>query len=517
MNKKSRTDYSVQNIFANFIGYGLNILISFACRMVFVRVLSAEYLGVGGLFANILSVLSLSELGVGSAIGYALYKPIAENNHGKIASLMKFYGKAYRIIGCVVGVIGLCLLPFLGVIIREQPNISESLQLIYLLYLFNSASSYFFSYKSTLLTASQRGYVVTSISYAIVIIQNVLQMIFLLITKDFMSYLIIQILCGLITNIVIAKKAGHDYSYIKDSDIPSLPKAEQQILTKNIKALTVYRLSGVLVNNTDNIVITYFNGLVTTGTASNYLLLSGMLNSLLGMIFNSISASVGNLNATESEEKKYQFFNILNFSNFWLFGWASIGIAAVSTDLIHLLFGSQYVLPPAIPIILALNFYMVGMQNTVWTYKHSLGLFKQGQNILFFTAIINIIGDIVLGSKYGLVGIFAATAIARVLTNIWYDPYAVFKYGLHTAPLKYAKRYIMYLVILVVTACLTYFACSLVQLPILFSVISKLLLATLIPNFAFWLIFRKSEEFQYLRKTSIRALKRIIPKTHHNQ
>lgn len=125
--QRTRSEYSIINILTGFGGYFLNTIIGYICRMVFVRCLSAEYLGVNGLFTNILSMLSLAELGIGGAIGFALYKPLAENDKDKVATLMSIYGKTYKIIGCVVAIIGLAMMPFLNIIITEQPNIQENL------------------------------------------------------------------------------------------------------------------------------------------------------------------------------------------------------------------------------------------------------------------------------------------------------------------------------------------------------------------------------------------------------
>ena len=227
MKKRSRTTYSLMNIGTGMVGYFLNTVIGFVCRMVFVRCLATEYLGINGLFSNVLSMLSLAELGIGAAIVYALYKPLAENDEEKIASLMQFYCKAYRIIGIVVAAAGLLLLPFLHVIIGETPQIKENIYVIYLLYLFNTTLTYFFSYRASLLTAAQRNYVQLGISYIASILQSILQIVVLLLFKEYMLYLVIQTLGIFAYNIAVSKKAVHDYPYIKNSRkaIP-LPKED---------------------------------------------------------------------------------------------------------------------------------------------------------------------------------------------------------------------------------------------------------------------------------------------------
>lgn len=510
--QRSRSEYSIINILTGFGGYFLNTIMGYICRMVFVRCLSAEYLGVNGLFTNILSMLSLAELGIGGAIGFALYKPLAEDDRDKIATLMRFYGKAYRIIGCVVAVVGLLMMPFLNIIITEQPDIQENLYVIYLLYLFNTASTYFFSYRSALLTAAQRNYIVLGINYAVTIMQSIIQIPVLLMTHNYMAYLIVQTIGVFVNNVIVSWWAKKDYPYISKRNVKPLSHDEKKGLFINIKALTINKLSTILVNNTDNIVLTYFSGLVAVGVVSNYVILTNTLSSLTSQLFNSLTASVGNLNAIENDEKKYSFFQILNLSNFWIFGWGAIGIAFVSGDIVRLCFGEEYVLGISIPLVLAINFYIVGMQNAVYAYKNTMGLFRYGQYLLLLTAAINLVLDIVLGNTMGILGIYLATAIARIATNAWYEPYAVFRYGLKVTPFRYLRKYFEYIGVLVVTGGICYYLCSLCQFQVVINVIIKFIICSIVPNCIFFACYHKSEEGQYLIGTAKRFTVKLINK-----
>lgn len=513
MNQRSRTENSILNIATGFGGYVINTLLGLVCRMVFTRTLAEDYLGVSGLFTNILSMLSLAELGIGAAITYALYKPLAVNDQAKVATLVKFYGQCYRVIGLVVGIVGLCIMPFLNLIIREQPNISESLYLIYGLFLFNTASTYFFSYRSSLLMAAQQNYLVTGLSYIVTIAQSAVQMVLLLMTHNYLLYLLVQTIGGLIYNVLISRIAVKRFPYIKDKNIKPLEKEERKGLIANVRALTIWKISGLLVNQTDNIIITYFNGLATTGFASNYTLLSGTLNTLLNQVFNGIGASVGNHNALETKEHKLTLFSAINLTNFWMFGWATIGIVGVSSDLVALLFGEKYVLEQSIPFVIALNFYMVGMQNAVWTYGNTMGLFRQGRYLLFVTAAINLVCSIWLGKLWGLFGILIATAISRALTNTWYDPYKVFKYGFQEPPIRYFKKYFEFAMILIACGAACYFLCSLCRFSLIANVIVKCIICSVIPNGIFWILFHNRPEFVYLKNTA----KRLISKVHRKK
>lgn len=495
---RSRSEYSIMNILTGFGGYFLNTLLGYICRIVFVQCLNADYLGINGLLTNILSMLSLAELGIGGAIGYALYKPIAEKDNEKIASLMGFYGKAYRIIGCVVALLGLFMIPFLKVIIISPPNISESIYTIYLLYLFNTASTYFFSYRSALISAAQKNYIVLGLNYIITIIQSVIQIPLLILTHNYMIYLVVQTVGTFINNFLISFIAKKMYPFITQKNAPALTKEERKKLFVNVKALTINKLSSTLVNNTDNIIITYLKGLISVGVVSNYTLLVNTLGALATQIFNGLTASVGNLNAIENKEKKYSFFKVLNLTNFWIYGWGTIGILFVCGDIVKLCFGNSYVLEFNIPLILAINFYMLGMQNAVWAYKNTMGLFKYGQYLLILTAVINLGLDFLLGYKWGMFGIYLASAISRLLTNTWYEPYAVFKYGLKINSIYYVKKYMEYIGILCITGGICYILCRMCHFTVLINVIIKILICSIVTNGMFYSCYHKTEEGKYL-------------------
>ena len=324
-----------------------------------------------------------------------------------------------------------------------------------------------------------------------------------------MLYLLIQTIGVFCNNVVVSWWAKKEFPYITKKNVQSLSTYEKKELFVNIKALTLNKLSTSLVNNTDNIVLTYFSGLVSVGVTSNYVMLVSTLSSLTSQLFNSLTASVGNLNAIENEKKKYRFFKVLNLSNFWIFGWGAIGIIFVSGDIVKLCFGEKYILDMSIPFILALNFYIVGMQNAVYTYKNTMGLFHYGQYILLITASINLVLDIILGKTMGIFGIYLASAIARLLTNIWYEPYAVFKYGLKVSSFHYLKKYIGYAIVLCVTGGICCFLCNLCQFYIVVNVLLKFAICSIVPNIIFYVCYHKTDEGKYLIEIIKSVLRKI--------
>lgn len=212
-------------------------------------------------------------------------------------------------------------------------------------------------------------------------------------------------------------------------------------------------------------------------------------------MFNSLTASIGNHNALENKENIYKMFKFFNFMNFWIFGWATLGIVFCSTDIIRLFFGKQYVLNISIPIIMAANFFTVGMMNAVWTYKHTLGLFHYGRFLQILTGILNIVMSIILGKYFGLFGILAATLVARLMTNLWYDPYAIFKFGFNKPLIEYIVQYLKYLLVLALAAIVCFCTMNSINIGSLSTVLLKMVICSIDCNLIFYIFFRNTPEF----------------------
>lgn len=509
MKTQSRRLNSFKNISTGIIGQIFLTGISFFNRTIFIYCLSTDYLGINGLFTNILSLLSLAELGIGTAMTYALYEPLANKNNEKLKSLMGFYAKAYRGIGIIVILFGILLMPFLDVFIKESPTITENIRIIYLFFLFNSAITYFFSYKQSLIMADQKNYVSLITSYGITIVQSIFQIIILIFTKNYILYLLTQSVMALLYNIIISKIADRLYPFLKDKNKIELKKESKDELFVNIKALVVIKLSGLLVNNTDNIIISYFSGLSTVGLASNYIMLITIITTILTQIFNGITASVGNMNAKLNNESKEVWFERINFLNFWLYGLCAICITILINDVILIWLGDGYLLPFPVIVIMAINFYTVGMQSSIWMYKNTMGLFKYGRFLLLLTAIINLVLSFILGEVWGLFGVLLATFISRLLTNLWYDPYAVYKYGFHKNIKLYLKTYFLYLIVIVLSYLMCYQVSSFITCTGLLTLILKIIVTFITINLLFVVFFIRNKDFQFYKSFIFQMLSKL--------
>lgn len=290
-----------------FVCQILCTLFSFFARTIFIKKLGAEYLGLNGLFTNILTILSFAELGIGDAIIFSMYKPIAEDDKEKIKSLLNLYKKSYIGIGIFIMIAGVALAPFIKYIIVDVPKIPESITIIYLMYVFHTASSYFFIYRQSVITANQRAYIITFYNTVCLLLIYVLQIIGLIVFNNFLLYLAIQIIVTFVGNGFISYKSKKMYPYTTEKNVAKFSKKEIKDIYTNIISLFVYKVGSVILNGTDNILISALIGVKTVGVCSNYLLIISTVNTLLNKIRGALVASVGNLNATENPQKRKKY------------------------------------------------------------------------------------------------------------------------------------------------------------------------------------------------------------------
>lgn len=504
----ARTKNTMRNTAIGMLSQMIQIISSFACRMVFVRALAKAYLGVNGLFSNVLSILSLGELGIGSAITFELYKALANNDDGNVKALMDFYKKAYLIIGTVIGITGVLIIPLIPRFVPADPMISEDIRILYLFFLVNTVISYLFSYRTSIIQAAQQNYILTLIHTVVTIVQNVTQIIVLLTTRNFILYLGVQVSATLMYYVISSQIAGKMFPILKEKSIPSLEDEQKARMLVNTKDLFITSLSNKLVNQTDNIIITALGGLVSTGLNSNYSLMHTTLISFTAKINDAIQASIGNVNAVETDEKKIQLFDEIHFFFFWFYCFCACGFIMLVQDVITLFFGADYLMAFSIAVITGINFYTTEQGGVVNIFKETLGLFRYGKYMAFATGIINIVLSVLLGRKYGVFGILLASFISRMLTVRWYYPYVTFKHGLHSSFTHYLKRDLLYWAEFFVIGCITCFLCSLAQFGLYLNLLYRIAVCIVVPNMFIVFLHHKDPNFINLTARLKRILKR---------
>ena len=507
--KSSRSENVVKNATVTLLMQVVKNILGFVSRTIFIKVLGAEYLGVNGLFTEILTVLSFAELGVGNAMVFSLYKPLAENDTEKIKSLMRLYEKAYRVIGIVIAVLGIIITPFLPHIVGEVTYIKENLYVLYLLFLLNTVVSYFFVYKKSLIIADQKNYIVDIYQQIFYGIQVVLQSAFLVLTKEIMSYLVIVVLCTIMNNFAMAKKADKMYPYLKDKKAEKLEKGEIKQIATNVKALVVYKIGGIALESTDSIFISALVNVATVGLYSNYKLIVNIFKTIGGQVMGSIIASVGNLNAGNEQKKKENVFREIFYLDAWFFGFTAVGLCVFLPELINVWLGTEFVIGFDAVVAVCVYYYISNMHYPCFTYRTTAGLFVYGKYVPLAAAVINIALDIVFGMKWGLTGILWASTIARVLTYELVDPIMVYKHVFHKNFLPYFVMYGSYLAFLLADGFLCYYLVSLIPVSGMFGLIVKAGALTIVFNLIFFLGTSWTREFRSLVGRGKNLLKKI--------
>ncbi len=506
MNDNSRTHNSIRNSLVGVIAQSIGVLLNFFTRFVFVKTLNEEYLGVNGLFSNILVVLSLAELGVGTAIIYSLYLPIAQKNEEEISALLNFYKKAYFLIGLVITVLGVSLVPFLNLLIKDTPDI-PNLTAIYLLFLANTSCSYLFAYRRAIFTADQREHILSQIRLWFLIIKTVGQCLILITTRNFLCFLVVQIICTLTENICIHTRAIRYYPFLLKYRHSILPKEKIVKIAADIRALVVYKIGSTALDGTDNIILSMFVGVVWVGKLSNYTIIISSVAAVAAQIMNSITASVGNFIAKESSEKHEELMYNIVYVSFVIYGFSFVCLSCLMTPFIQLVFGKNLVLSFGEVFVCSLNFYIFGMMNAIWTFRTTMGLFIYGRYRPLVSAVINIVISVVLAQYIGLMGVLLGTTITRVLTNVWYDPHIVYKHGFQKSARIYYLKWFGYLAISLITVLLTRTVLMLIPDLGVMTFVLKCVLCASIASISLLVITHRSKEFIAMRHLATNILK----------
>lgn len=501
---ESRTKNSLKNYSMSVVSQVTSILLSFIGRTFFIKILSIEYLGVNGLFSNILSLLSLAELGVSTAITYMMYKPIAENDKEKVAAYNQLFRKIYNFIGLFILLAGLSLTPFIHHLIKNEPQISENIHIIYALFIINSAISYFYTYKRALLIAHQKEYINNTNIIEFAIIKDIVLILLLYIFHNYYFYLTAQILITFASNISISIKTNKLFPDIVSMKPVKVSRTEIRAIIKNTAAMLCHKIGSVIVSGTGNIFISYFVGLATVGIYSNYVLISQAACQIVGKGVNSLTASFGNLVATAQQAEIYRVFKRIYFINFILALNISTLFYALIDPFISLWIGADYLLETKTSIIIVINslfFYQIRVpsQMVINTY----GLFWQIKWKSLIEAVINLCCSFLFAAylQMGIIGILLAGLVSNVTTSLWWEPYVATKYGLNTTMKDYLLEFMKNILILF-TALLTISFLNkqidtVVQLPIP-NMIARSVATLSVSTILILLFYHKTKEFKYI-------------------
>lgn len=492
-----RTERFLQNSFGVVIRQIVAVVLNFAVRTVFIYTLGMKYLGISGLFTNVLSVLSLAEMGLGTVIQYSMYKPMAEGDEEKLLALLDLYKKAYRIIALIIAAAGLLLIPFIPSLIEGDYPENEIL-VYYLLYLFNTVSSYFVVYKQSLLTADQKIYVNTIYQTVMQVIKSIMQMVLLLVFGNFLLYLLTEICATILKNILLVFKINRMYPFLKRKGTYRLDREEKKPIMKNVFAMFHHMAGCKVLTSTDNIIISSNLGLLVEGIYDNHVLVINAVTSFMEYIYTVLLSEVGNMVATEKEEKVYRSFSYIYFASFWLYSFCSLCFAVLMEPLMVLWVGEENAFGKQISILLAVQFFIYGIRKTPLVFKEVMGLMWQDRLKPFLEAGINLVVSLYLVRRIGVPGVILGTIISMVSTSLWVEPYVLYKDGFKRPLMAFWKNFLKYLAGFLPIALAVDFLCAQIPLAGLSALLVKGIVILISFNLLVCLLFFKNPEFKEL-------------------
>ena len=493
-NLQDRTANSARNTAMALAGRIFVTVMGYVVRVVFTHTLSQVYVGVNGLFLDIINMLSLTELGIESAVTYALYKPIAEGDIELQKSIMRYYGRMYRVVALVVALLGLAVLPFLPRLIADYDAL-DNVTFIYLLYLANAVVSYLLVYKRTLIDAHQMLYITSLYHNGFLLLQYVLQIAVLVIARAFIPYLVVAIVCTIAGNYAMSRKAEALFPFLRDKDVQDFDSRE---IERNVKAMLLNKAGSVAINNTDNLVLSSYFGLAAVGIYSNYFLLIGSLRQMCNEVFLGMAASVGNLGVTADNARVRKILEAVLLAAAWAYGWAAICLFELLDPFISLSFGEQYVFGRPIVLVLCVNFFVLGLRSPSTIFHDSLGLFYYDRFKSLAEALVNLGLSLLLAWLLGPIGVFLGTLVATVTTSSWIEPWVIYRKRLDCSPAPYYRRMVLYVVVVATAWALTAGACSFIQGDPLMTLLLRFPVCMVLPCAVLFGALGRTDEFRLL-------------------
>ncbi len=470
---ETRTQNVKRNIIFNIFKYIAQIVLQFVLRTALIYFLGIEYIGLNGLFSNIFAFLNLAELGVGSAIVFAMYKPIAENDMETVKALQNLYKKFYLGLALFILVVGGILTPFIKLFIKDGTPADVNIYILFLMYLFNAVVSYFCAHKRSLLLAFQRNDIENKVSTLCLFILISVQILVLFITKNFYAYFSVNIFTTILECILITVVTNKRFPQANGKG-KNLDKSVTKSITKNVLALSMHKIGGAVVFATDNILISSFFGLVVLGVYTNYTFITNSLITLFALVITALTGSVGNLIASNDEKYTYEKFKQINFLFSILSAFCTICLFVLFQPFIQTWTqNSQYLLSISSVFFICLSFYFTKMRTGTQIFKDCAGLFWQDRWKPIAEAVINLVTSIILAKFIGINGIFLGTIISTLAAPFWVEPLVLYKHYFKRNVGSYFLRYIFDFVVMLGVGAVCYFVCSFIPTGGLWLLVAK--------------------------------------------
>ena len=472
------------------------LLLPFVIRTILIKVLGAQYLGLGSLFSSILTVLSLSELGFGTAIVFSMYKPIAEDDKQTICALLNTFRKVYRIVGTIVLVVGILILPFIGYFIKGDTPADINIYILYSIYLLNTVISYFmFAYKAALFNAHQRNDIVSKLTLGVNLLGSVLQVISLLFFENYYMYIIVTPINTVLTNIANAYLAKRLYPELKCEGMISKEMAAG--IKKRVIGLLSFKVYGVIFTAVDTIVVSSFLGLVTLAKYNSYHYIQTSITTFIIIFTNSLTASIGNKMVKTSIMDNYRDLKNLTFINAWVVIWCAICLVCLYQPFIVLWLGDDFLLPSSTMLLLVFQFLFSRISSITFTYREAAGLWWEDRFRPLVAAIVNLCINLTLIRIIGINGVIIATVFCTLVINIPWGTKILFDKYFNKSPKEYFATLLNYTIYGIIVGSITYNLTNTVTRDGLLSFVIRILICVSVPNVLLAILYCKRPEFIY--------------------
>lgn len=510
---ENRTKAATKNMAWGITSKVISLVLLFGSRTLFIYFLGKEYLGINSLYTEVLNMLSLAELGFGSAFTFAMYKPIAGNDEEKIRQLITLFRKVYNIVAATVAAIGLGLLPFLQYIVKGADSLSlTQLRIYFVIFLANTVINYFVQYKTTYVNARMQSYVVTNIEMITNFVVVSVQCIAILLFKNYLVYLLVHTSLLIASRFLISIYLNKKYPILTEHPSTPLPNEDKRHIYKEVGGLALQNFASVAIYSTDNLIISMVSGLgiIAVGLVSNYNTLINSVTAFITIILSALTPGFGNLVASSSQKHYKEVFDEVNFYDFWIYGFCSIAFLVLIPPFITLWLGDDFLIDSAPFFLIILNVYIRGQSGVYTNARNAKGNFNLDKWVSVVEAIINLIVSIICAKAWGLVGVYVGTIISTLFYAIA-KPIKTYRFLYGESVRGYFADFLKYLVITVVAGVATYFVST--KIFALGVSISTFLLAcivvVLIPNGVFYIIFRKTRHMEQMINRVVRIVNRV--------
>jgi O-antigen/teichoic acid export membrane protein len=501
-----RTKKAAINGLIGILTYLISFLPAMLVRKIFLVQLGEELLGLSSLYTNIISYLSIIEMGIGSAIIFSLYKPFAEGNRVKVKGYIDYYAKFYKIVGVIILLVGIGLLPFLHIFINDNIDMTKA-TIYFVLFLINTVISYLFSYKLCILNVAQEGYIVSIGTVISKVLIAILQIVILKLYSSFWWYITIQIIVNLIYYIVLNRYIDKKYTWLKNTQ-GRIEKDEKNNLIKNVKALFMHKIGYVVVFSTDNLIISSFINLSSVAKFNSYNMIIAAIQGVINTAMAAITPSIGNLLVGNDKEKSLSVHKKLFFMNFWIVSFVTISLYNTISQFINVWLGKDQLLDIFTVNIILINLYFQLMRSSVEQFKEGSGNYYQDRYASFIEAFINLVFSIILVRKIGIAGVFVGTLISNISVIFWVKPMITYKYVFNKPLRNYFYMYFKYLSIAILPLLTTHFLTKDIKQSVLLKdFIFNCIINIVVINGAYLIIFRKNKEFIYFKNLIIGKFK----------